>query len=304
VEAEHESFAAFARDFDCVVANTIRSGAVVRALKGEGIPVIWWLHEPGSVGEHYLREDQKLRAAMPLASILLAPSEQTAAVYRPFTENPVKCLRNAIPDIRISPDEGANGPRPLRFLLLASVEPRKGQDIFVKALAQLPPEVQQAAHFEIAGRTLDPDFWPTFEGIAKGVKNLALTGALEHREALAKLRAADVVVCPSRDEAMPTVTILESMSLGKALIITTVGGALEVFAEGDNALLVRPEAPEALAAAIRRLIDDPLLVRELGDKARQTYETNFSIERLGREFRALIMDAVAHPAGGNSLPAK
>jgi glycosyltransferase involved in cell wall biosynthesis len=103
---------------------------------------------------------------------------------------------------------------------------------------------------------------------------------------------------------MPTVTILESMSLGKALIITTVGGALEVFAEGDNALLVRPEAPEALAAAIRRLIDDPLLVRELGDKARQTYETNFSIERLGREFRALIMDAVAHPAGGNSLPAK
>lgn len=304
VEAEHESFAAFARDFDCVVANTIRSGAVVRALKGEGVPVIWWLHEPGSVGEHYLREEQKLRAAMPLADLLVAPSEQTAVVYRPFTEKPVKCLRNAIPDIRTAAEERDDGPRPLRFLLLASVEPRKGQDIFVRALAQLPAELQQAAHFEIAGRILDPDFWPTFADIAKGVNNLVVTGALGHSEALEKLKAADVIVCPSRDEAMPTVTILESMSLGKALIITTVGGALEVFTEGDNALLIRPEAPEALAAAIRRLIADPLLVRELGGKARQTFEANFSIERLGREFRDLIMGAIARPVGGNLAPAK
>jgi GT2 family glycosyltransferase len=296
VETEHESFASFARDFDCVIANTIRSGAVVRALKDEEVPVIWWLHEPGSVGEHYLREERDLRAAMPLANVLVAPSEQTAAVYRPFTERPVKCLRNAIPDVRPAADAAEVEARPLRFLLLASVEPRKGQDIFVKALAQLPGAVQQAAHFEIAGRILDPDFWPTFETVVGGIKNLSVTGVLSHQEALEKLRAADVIVCPSRDEAMPTVTILESMSLGRALIITMVGGALEVFAEGDNALLVRPEAPDALANAIRRLIEDPLLARELGEKARLTYEKDFTIERLGREFRELITEVISQPA--------
>ena len=296
VEMEHESFAAFARDFDCVLANTIRTSAVVRALKKVEVPVVWWLHEPGSVGEHYLREEPKLRAAMPMADLLFAPSEQTATVYRPFTENPVKCLRNAIPDIRAATPSPKEESRPLRFLLLASVEPRKGQDVFVKALAQLAKEIQQAAHFEIAGRILDPDFWPTVGPIADCIDNLSVTGALSHAEAIAKLRAADVIVSPSRDEAMPTVTILEAMSLGKAIVTTTVGGALEVFTEGRNALLVRPEAPDSLAAAVRRLIEDPTLARELGDNARRTYEENFTIERFGPEFFALIREAISPAA--------
>ncbi|HEX8490964.1 MAG TPA: glycosyltransferase family 4 protein, partial [Chthoniobacterales bacterium] len=300
VETEHESFSAFARHFDCVLANTIRSGAVVRALKNEDIPVIWWLHEPGSVGEHYLREEPKLRAAMPLADLLFAPSERTAVAYRPYTESPVRCVQNAIPDLRSAAKSADNEPHPLRFLLLASVEPRKGQDVFVKALAQLPHEIQQAAHFEIAGRILDPDFWPIVQPTANGIKNLSVTGALSHAEAIAKLSAADVIVSPSRDEAMPTVTILEAMSLGKAIITTTVGGALEAFSDGENALLVRPEAPDALAAAIRRLIDDPALARKLGDNARDNYEKNFTIERFGAEFSALIEEAMSLAAAGGA----
>jgi O-antigen biosynthesis protein len=292
VETEHESFAAFARHFDCVVANTIRTSAVVRALKKEEVPVVWWLHEPGSVGEHYLREERKLRAAMPLADLLLAPSERTASVYRPYTESPVKCLQNSIPDLGGQP-LADGGSAPLRFLLLASVEPRKGQDVFVKALAQLPKEIQKAAEFEIAGRILDPDFWPTIDSIAKQIENLTVTGALTHAEAIGKLTAADVIVSPSRDEAMPTVTILEAMSLGRAIIASNVGGATEAFIDGENALLVRPESPEELAAAIRRLIEKPRLVEDLGRKARATYEENFTIERFGTEFSELIRGAIA-----------
>lgn len=291
VETEHESFAAFARHFDCVVANTIRTSAVVRALRHEEVPVIWWLHEPGSVGEHYLREESKLRAAMPLADLLLAPSEWTASIYRPYTESPVKCLRNAIPDLGAarppSPDAG------LRFLLLASVEPRKGQDVFVKALAQLPRELQGKAQFEIAGRILDPDFWPTIAPIANEIENLTVTGAVSHTGAIEKLTGADVIVSPSRDEAMPTVTILEAMSLGRAIITTSVGGASDTFTDGQNALLVGPERPDDLAAAIRRLIKNPALARELGTKARQTYEDSFTIERFGEEFSALVLNTIS-----------
>jgi GT2 family glycosyltransferase/glycosyltransferase involved in cell wall biosynthesis len=291
VEEEHESFPAFARDFDCVVANTIRTSAVVRALKNEDVPLVWWLHEPGSVGEHYLREEAKLRAAMPLADLLLAPSGQTAAVYRPFTERPVKCLPNAIPDIAGQP-AGKSDSR-LRFLLLASVEPRKGQDVFVKALTQLPKQIRETAQFEIAGRILDPDFWPTIAPTARQIENLTVTRALSHAEALAKLEAADVIVSPSRDEAMPTVTILEAMSLGKAIIASNVGGATEAFSDGENALLVRPEAADELATAIRRLIEKPALVPQLGRKARESYERNFTMERFGPEFAELIRGAIS-----------
>jgi glycosyltransferase involved in cell wall biosynthesis/GT2 family glycosyltransferase len=291
VETEHESFAAFARDFDCVVANTIRTSAVVRALQDEEVPVVWWLHEPGSVGEHYLREDAKLRAAMPLADLLLAPSDQTASIYRPYTDSPVKSLHNAIPDLGRAANESQSDQ--IRFLLLASVEPRKGQDVFVKALAELPKELQRAARFEIAGRILDPDFWPTIEPTAKRLENLTVTGALNHADALGKLTAADVVVAPSRDEAMPTVTLLESMSLGKAIVASNVGGAAETFIDGENALLVRPEKPDELAAAIRRLIENPALARELGRNARTTYENGFTIERFGAQFSELIRGAIS-----------
>ena len=109
------------------------------------------------------------------------------------------------------------------------------------------------------------------------------------------MRETDVIVSPSRDEAMPTVTILEAMGLGKALITTIVGGALEVLVEGENALLVRPEAPDVLATAIRRLIEDPALAGELGKKARETYEKNFTMERFGQEFRQHIAELISEP---------
>jgi glycosyltransferase involved in cell wall biosynthesis len=267
----------------------------VRALKGENVPIAWWVHEPGSVGEHYLREDAKLRAAVPFADLLFAPSESTATVYRRYTDQPVKCLRNAIPDPGLGTERNDAATRPLRFLLLGSVEPRKGQDVFVEALALLPAELQQAAQFQIAGRVLDPDFWPKVEAVARRLRNFSVKGALNHAEAIELMREADVIVSPSRDEAMPTVTILEAMSLGKALITTIVGGALEVLVEGENALLVRPETPDLLAAAIRRLIEDPALASELGKKARETYERNFTMERFGEEFRQLIAEVTSQP---------
>jgi len=63
--------------------------------------------------------------------------------------------------------------------------------------------------------------------------------------------------------------------------------------DGDDALLVRPETPEALAAAIRRLLEHPELIAQLGEKARETYEKQFTLERFGRDFRAFIDEAMA-----------
>ena len=292
VASGHPSFADFARDFDCVLANSLKSTAVARALQKEDVPVVWWIHEPGSVGEHYLREDAELRSALPLAELVLAPSERTARTYRPFTDRPVKVLRNAIPDLGLSPRNKSDGTRSLRFVLLASIEPRKGQDIFVQALASLPDELKKGAEFQVAGRILDPDFWLKVDRLAAPLKNFSVMGALDHADAIELLRQADVVVCASRDEAMPVV-ILEALSLGKALIATTVGGVLEMLVDGDDALLVRPEEPEALAAAIRRLLEQPELIPQLGERARETYERQFTLDRFGRDLRAFIDEAMA-----------
>jgi GT2 family glycosyltransferase len=294
VETGHWSFALFARDFDCVVANTIRSGPVVQAAQKENIPVVWWLHEPESVGRYCIGLDATLPTAFPLVSVLVAPSEQTAAFYRSFTDRPARCVRNAVPDCRPQKSETSKSPnRPLRFLLLGGIERRKGQDVFVEALASLPRSVQAAGRFQIAGRILNPDYWAKVATVAMTLKNFSVKGGLNRAEAIELVAEADVLVCPSRDEAMPTVAILEGMCLGKALIVTAVGGADEVLVEGDNALLVRPESPAALAAAIRRLSEDRDLAFRLGAKARETYERIFTMERFGAEFHELIEELIA-----------
>jgi glycosyltransferase involved in cell wall biosynthesis len=109
------------------------------------------------------------------------------------------------------------------------------------------------------------------------------------------LAAADVVILPSRDEAMPTVTMLEAMSLGKAIISTTVGGSTEFLIDGRNALLIAPEKPVELAAAIEKLIESRSLLSELGEQARLTYEQHFTMERFGPEFCELIMEMLSRP---------
>jgi glycosyltransferase involved in cell wall biosynthesis/GT2 family glycosyltransferase len=287
---EHESFRKFCRNFDCLVANTIQSWPAVRSARQENLPVLWWLHET-LVGEHFLREDAQLRATLPLADVVFTPSERTSAVYRPFRDRPVVRVPYGIPDLAPLRNREDNAARPLRFLVLGSLEPRKGQDVFVAALRQLEPALRQRAHFEIAGRTMDPEFRTKLDTASQGLENLTFTGALGHAEALDLLARCDVLVCSSRDEAMP-VTILEAMSLGKAIVSTTVGGVPEFIVENENGLLVRPENPEQLARALHRLIDDSALAARLGATAHTTYEKYFTIERFGADFRALAEQTI------------
>ena len=117
----------------------------------------------------------------------------------------------------------------------------------------------------------------------------------DHLQALGAIREGDVLVCSSRDEALP-VTILEALSLGKAVVTARVGGVAEVLTDDQNALIVKPEDPRALASAMQRVIDNPELARRLGKAGRATFEKSFTQDRFGADFRELVADVIrAHP---------
>jgi glycosyltransferase involved in cell wall biosynthesis len=291
----HASFRKLLRDFDCVVANTIRTWQAVRVAQNEGVPVMWWLHET-LAGDHFLRTDANLRAALPLANFVFTPTERTCAVYRPFTDQPVRRLRSGIPDIADSAFPTSEQTGRIRFLLLGSIEPRKGQDIFVEAVRHLSPELQDKADFRIVGRIMVPEFAAKIGSAAREIKNLSVNTEISHAEALDLLRRSDVLVCASRDEAMP-MTIMEAMCLGKAIISTKVGGIAEVLEDGGNALMVRAENPRELAVALERLIIERELIGELGRNARAAYEQNFTLDRFGHDFKAMLEEVITHQFG-------
>src|SRR3954470_24944884 len=110
----HESFHGFLRNFDALLANTIRGWPTIRAAKTEGVPGLWWLHET-EVGEHFLREDAQLRMSIPQADVIFAPSERTASVYLAFTDNSPRRIPYGIPDLSPQPEQNGSQPRRLRF---------------------------------------------------------------------------------------------------------------------------------------------------------------------------------------------
>jgi glycosyltransferase involved in cell wall biosynthesis len=152
---------------------------------------------------------------------------------------------------------------------------QKNHELAIRAITQVP-----GATLAIVG---DGPLRGELERLAKELDAPVLfTGV--RRDARALMGAADVVVMPSRWEGLP-LTALEALASGTPLVATNVRGLRELLADGEDALLV-PEEPEALAAALRRLLDDPELAARLSDAGRQV-EGAGSDEALVAGFLAL-----------------
>jgi len=91
-------------------------------------------------------------------------------------------------------------------------------------------------------------------------------GSVSRESVLRLFRAADASVLSSSWENFPH-TVVEALAVGCPVIATAVGGVPEVVRDGENGLLVPPDDPEALAAAIRRFFGDHELRRRLAAAA-------------------------------------
>jgi glycosyltransferase involved in cell wall biosynthesis len=98
--------------------------------------------------------------------------------------------------------------------------------------------------------------------------------------------ALDVMVMPSRHEGFG-IAFLEAMAMGVPVVGTRVVGSVDAVQDGINGLLVRPDDPAALAAAILRLFDDPDLRRRIVDEARRWVGAHGSRESMARRTEAL-----------------
>ncbi len=89
--------------------------------------------------------------------------------------------------------------------------------------------------------------------------------------------ALDVAVLPSYREAQG-LTILEAMALSRPVVATAVGGIPEVIEDGRTGLLVPPHDPEALAAAITRLLTDHAYADMLAKGGHDLVHERFCVE--------------------------
>ncbi len=145
-------------------------------------------------------------------------------------------------------------------------------DILLQAMVRLRRTVPAARLCIIGDGVLAAD-------LAGQVRDLGLEEAVEMAGSLGqecvrrRLWEAAVLAMPSRSEGMP-LALLEALACGVPVVATGVGGVPEVLTDGAG-LLVPPEAPEEMADALARVLQDPDLASSLS-KAGSRRAADFS----------------------------
>ena len=162
---------------------------------------------------------------------------------------------------------------PLEVTFLGNVVPRKGLDALVEGVGRLDEDEVDSRLTVVGDRTVASDY---AEAVADAVAEAGVddrvefVGRLDDEAVAARLRESHVLAVPSRYEPFGMV-YLEAMGFGCVPLATTVGGAGEFVRDGESGVLVPPDDPRAVAAALRDL-DDRDRLAAMGTAARRDYE--------------------------------
>lgn len=164
--------------------------------------------------------------------------------------------------------------------------PWKGQDVFLRALAQV-----SGANAVVAGGALfgEEEHEQRMKALAHelGIAD-RVTFAGHVDEVVAIMAACDVVVhCSTAPEPFGRV-IVESMFVGTPVIASDAGGAREIVTHGVTGQLTPMNDVAALAAAIRRYLEEPDWARTVAAKAQRDAEQRFSAQAMTDRFNEIL----------------
>ncbi len=197
----------------------------------------------------------------------------------------IEIIPNGV-DVPVEAAPPRAGKGPVRIGLLGRLDPQKGADVFLEAAGYLAG----GAEFVLGAPSLHDRYGEELLAAAHAANVEAVIPA--DREFL---ESVDVVVLPSRYEGHP-LTLLEAMALGKPVVATAIPGIREVVEPAGAGVLVPPEDAEALAAAVRRLVDDPGLRAELGARGRDVVASRYTLAQMNDRIVTFLENAAARRA--------
>jgi glycosyltransferase involved in cell wall biosynthesis len=170
-------------------------------------------------------------------------------------------------------------PGDVLVISVGNIRRVKGYDILIKAAATIVPHFP-AVSFSVAGAVLEPDYFAELEAM---IRDLNLTDRFRFvgdvRNLKQHLCASDIFVLPSRSEGFSN-AIIEAMAASLPVVATDVGGNAEAVKDGVSGIIVPPEDPEALAAAITRLLSNPTQASARGAAGEVLVAENFTTEAM------------------------
>ena len=170
-------------------------------------------------------------------------------------------------------------------LTCARLHEQKGHRTLLRAATEVPEAV-----FALAGEGSERTALESLAGELGVSDRILFLGARTDIPDL--LAACDAFALPSLYEGS-SLAILEAMAAGRPVVASAIGGTDELIDDGQTGLLVPPKDPEALAAALRRLLADQTLRTSLAGRAREVVESRFARESMARRVERIYEELLA-----------
>ena len=239
--------------------------------------------------------DRMLRTAAAIVCVSESLAERTRARLPRSLAGRVHAVGNPVDVERFTPADPPRPPTaaPLRVLFVGRMIPEKGPDVLLRAASAFRADEVEVdlvgsegfdAHSPLSAYERDLRALA-----ARGSPRVTFTPFVDRAALPALLRTADVLVVSSRWAEPSGLTVAEGLAAGLPVIASRAGGIPEVL--GDAGILVPPDDPAALAAALARVVSDPALRARLGTAARARAEAGDG-RTAWRRLRAVLRGAV------------
>jgi glycosyltransferase involved in cell wall biosynthesis len=218
------------------------------------------------------------------ADAVVAISEhvkRVALAKAPWKKRTMRVVRNGVDVARFVPrDAPEHGPASAaRFVVVGRLEPRKGIDLAIDALAEAP-----GVELDVVGDGQDRASLEAHARKLRVTERVCFHGRVEDTRDL--IASADAALCSSRTEGLG-IALLEAMAMAKPVVGFAVGGVPEIVEDGATGLLTRTSTASSLATRMREAAADRDRLRALGRAARAWVERHASVDAMCAAYGAI-----------------
>lgn len=271
-------------EFNIIFLNSVILWYLLRDYD-DCVPIIWWLHEP-----------ELLYRTEYLSGI---PETQMPNVYvygvgvraqNPFLKRLPQWKVNILPigiedyhaQLRLDYFQ-----EKIIFAVIGNFYKLKAQDVFLAAVELLPGNIKENCEFWLIGDGINDDYHRDIMERAKVIPEIKLLGSMPNDKVRELLRGVSILVCPSMEETC-SIAIIEGMMQGIPCIVTDMTGISQYITQFHDGIVCPANNPQKMAKSLIWMVKHKKIHREMGGRAREVYEQNFSFDTFKRNLKDVL----------------
>ena len=273
IYAENEEIIQLCAWADLIFVNTLLLYETVIELINHKKPLLWWIHETGFLKCVEYEDFSEIEKNKMVAIYVVSPlvGRKIAEYYG--TNFNLRELCYGLPDYGGSENICIENEKMI-FAHIAAVSHIKGQDLFLQAISKLPKYIREKAEFWLVGRG---ELSANLRQLSEQYSCVKIKGEIDYTRMMDLYQAIDVVVCASREDAMPVV-VAEGCMMCKASIVSNATGVAEFLEHGKTGLIFESENVDELVSRIKWAVEHKDELRRIGENSRRIYDTCFSMK--------------------------